>query len=1078
MIFRTFLLCITLFIFLNSALLPKEQDIQFTHLTAEDGLSLSGITQILQDQRGFLWFGTYNGLNMFDGYSFKIYLPDPNNPKSISNHYILSMLEDKEGYIWIATLDGLNKFNWRTEEFVVYKNNPGDLQSLSSNNIISLFEDKSGIIWIGTLNGLNRYDRKKNNFKVFKNVSDKLNPDSLNSVTCIKEDYKGNLWLGTWNGLSCTSKEGILIRQYFNLQSDKNNLDYRIITTLFEDNNNNLWIGLNGKGVARYNPKTEKWDYYNSVPFNIKSISNNYITVIYQDKSSNIWIGTKNGLNKFNSKENNFERILNDPLKPMSIINNEILSIKEDNTGIIWVGTAGGVSRFFQPNNRFYYYDENNSISTRINSLFIDHKENIWVGSFDGLDEIKGSGNQIIRYNHQPNSNSLSDNYIMSVLGDHKGSIWIGTHHSGLNKFNPSDGEIKLYQYDISNPFSISNNGVTSICEDHNGNLWLGTWWGLNRFDKKTEKFYRYLSNPSNPNSLRNDLIWVVYEDSMGKLWVGTDGGGASELDPATNTLVNFSKKFKNSHYISEDRVLSIMETKDGIVWLGTSNGLNSYDRKTDKVTIYDNKAGLSGNIICSIVEDNKGYLWIGTDKGLSKFNRSTGTFTNYTKRNGLRDLEFNQNTSFKSRNGILYFGCRSGLVYFNPDSIKDEYLTAPVVFTSLRIYNEEVPINQDENSILNESIIASKIIRIPSRNKVITIDFALLDFYNVKKNKFIYMLENFDKDWNDIGNRNSATFTNLPPGEYTFRIKALNGDGGKNIKEASIKIVILPEYYQTLWFRILIVFSIILIAMFILQQRTRKIKKQNKLLEKHVAERTKDLDDTIKDLSQEIIERKRAEEKVQKSLEEKEVLLKEIHHRVKNNLQVISSLLSLQSKKIKDKDSIELFNDSQNRIKSMALIHEKLYQSRDFAEIGFDEYVKSLVKNLSNSYKKDGLEIQTRININKINLSLDSAISCGLIINELMTNAFKYAFPVTWISNQPGKYTPTIEVELSEKSEDKFLLKISDNGIGFPDNFNIQVIDSLGLKIVNSMIDQLNGSIEILRNNGTEIKIKFADIK
>jgi two-component sensor histidine kinase/ligand-binding sensor domain-containing protein len=1075
--------CLAILFCISSGLSAQQDEIQFSHLTAEDGLSLSAVTKILQDDNGFLWFGTYNGLNRYDGYNFKIFLPDVKSPKSISNHSVWSLLKDSKGFIWVGTLDGLNRYDWKTDQFKIYKNNPKDANSISDNSITSSLIDKSGDLWIGTTNGINKYNRDKDNFTVIKKVTNRLN-GSFNAVICMAEDNNGNLWLGTWNGLTCMHKDGKIIKQLFSEENDYKITDYRKISSLFEDDENNLWIGVNGKGLKKYNHLTGKIVSYISVPGNPNTLSNNTITTVFKDKFGNLWVGTKEGLNKYNYNKDNFTRILHDPQKPLSIINNEILSIYQDNSGLIWIGSIGGVSRFNQSINKFNYYEQSdkitdsNILSNRVHSVLIDKEDNIWVATFKGLDEIINGKNTIVHYRNEPgNNNSLAENFIRCVSRDNEGNIWAGTDNSGLNIYDPKSKRYKSLKYFTGDTNSISNNGVISICEDHNGIMWVGTWWGLNRYNKITGKFDRLYNNPANPNSLCYNLVWAIKEDSKGMLWFGTDGGGASEFDPKTNKFITFSKDSNNVNRISENRVFVIFESHDGVIWLGTSDGLNAYDRSTGKITIYKKINGLPENSIASIQEDNKGCLWIATDEGFSKLDRKTGQFTNYTKRNGLKELEFVHNASAKSKDGTLYFACKKGLMYFNPDSIKDETLEAPVVLTDLKIFNQSLPITDD--GLLRESINSIKSIALPSGNEVITLEFALLDYYDVKKNTFKYKLAGFDPDWNDVGTRNNATYTNLPPGEYIFRVKASNSNGVRNEKETAIKIIIIPKYYQTWWFKIIFVLGLIITTLVIIHDRTRKIKKHNKILENRVADRTKDLDIKINELNQEIVERKKVEEKVQASLNEKEVLLKEIHHRVKNNLQIISSLLYLQSKSITDKATLGLFVDSQNRIKSMALIHEKLYQSKDFARVNFNEYAKGLVDHLKKSYGKKDNSINCYVNIDKeINLNLDTAICCGLIINELMTNIYKYAFPADWVSEKSGEEELKIEIN-STKSEGKFYnLSVIDNGIGIAENLDVSNSTSLGLKIVKSMVDQLEGSIEISRNGGTHFIIKFSDLK
>lgn len=1064
------LLAIFIF-FINCQIKSQNTELYFSHITVEDGISTNGITAVFQDSRGFMWFGTYNGLNRYDGYNVKTFLPESDNPASISNHSITSIVEDKEGNLWIATIDGLNKFNRKTEEFTVYKNNPDNPNSISHNNIITLYVDKNGTLWAGTLNGLNKYNKEKDNFTVIKKVSDRLNPDSLNSVVCIEEDNKGNLWLGTWNGLTCMTKDGMVIKQIFAQPPNYKNFDYRIVSSLLIDNKNNLWIGLSNKGIAKYDFRTGNMKFYKSTKNNSSTLSDDHVNVIFKDKDNNIWIGTENGLNKYLSSKDNFIRILHDPNKTFSIIDNNILSITQDNTGILWIGTGGGISKTFFPKNNFHFINKN--ISNRLTAIFINKNDDIWLGSLDGLFKIENS--HITHYESNSKiKNSLSDNYIMSVYEDSEGYIWIGTNSSGLNRYDPKTGNFKLYTYDINDNTSISNNGITSICEDSHGNLWFSTWWGLNKFDKKTEKFYRYFHDKNNPNTLPHDLVWVVYEDSRGMIWVGTDGGGAGMLNPKTNIFTNFTRSSQESLRISENRVFAIYESNDGVIWFGTSDGLSCYDYKTNKTKIYRTKDGLPGNIINGIIEDNNGNLWVTSDKGLTKFDRKRETFYNYTIRNGLPAVGFAQNFTAKSKNGNLYFACGGGLLYFNPDSIKEQYLTASVVFTDLKVFNESVPIRKN-NSFLKESITEAKSITIPHGKDVITIEFALLDFYNVKKNHYSYKLEGFDINWNNVGNRNSATYTNLPPGDYKFIVKAFNTDGIRNERQASLRITILPAFYQTAWFKSLSAAVLILIVVLYINFRTRAIRKQNRILEEKISERTKDLNDTIKKLNIEIEERIKAEEKVKTSLQEKEILLKEIHHRVKNNLQVVSSLLFLQSINLKDENVINAFKESRDRIKCMALIHEKLYKSENLSRISFEDYIKSLVDELKKSFVSKDRKIDIIIEAKEINLSLDTALSCGLIINELVTNSFKYAFPDSFAKEN---YELKIEIKVSHIDSNKYLMIVRDNGIGLPKDFKIENSDSLGMKLINSITNQLNGNIEINSENGTEFKIVIEDLK
>jgi two-component sensor histidine kinase/ligand-binding sensor domain-containing protein len=1254
-----------IFFILFIDLYAQEEEIRFTHITTEDGLSANGVTKILQDSRGFLWFGTYNGLQRYDGYNFKVFLPEPSNPYSISSHSIVNLNEDSKGDIWVATSDGLNRFDWKTEKFYRYKNNPNDSNSLSSNYVYTVFEDESNTLWIGTLHGLNRYNREKDNFTVIENIYIQKYGGTNSSVTSISEDENGNLWLGTWSGLLKIQKNGKLINQFIADEKNPLTISIREIATIHEDDFNNLWIGTNGKGLEIYNPKTGSFTRYITNPNDPNTISSNYINTIYQDKLNNIWVGTKNGLNKFDREKNKFVRIFHSQFKSYSLINDDILSIAEDKTGIIWIGTTGGISKFYQSNYNFKKYQTDGNYSgksfedQRVNYLYQDRKDNLWVCTKAGLHKIEPGGKGAVHYYNNPlNTNSLSNNYIKTILEDHSGTIWIGTDGGGLNKFNPSTGKFKIYKYNANDPNCISNDGITSLYEDSNNDLWIGTYWGLNRFDRRSEKFYWYVADPPKPNGLLNHLIWVIHEDSKGMIWLGTDGGGVSMFNPKNDTFKNFVVDSANTKNISGNIIISILETRDGIMWFGSHKGLNSYNRKTGEFTVYDENNGILSPIINSIEEDDKGNLWIGTDKSLSKFNRKSVEFTNYTRRNGIVDVEFSPGASIKDKDGKFFFGTNKGFIFFDPDNLKDIQFVAPVVITDFKIYNQSVPISSD--GILTESIVDAKSLKIPFSSDVITFDFALLDYFNVKKNQFSYMLIGFDNKWNNIGNRNNATYTNLPPGEYSFLVKAAS-EGVRSENEASLQIIIVPAYYQTWWFKLLAGIMLFLAIVLFMNLRTKKIKNQNKILEKNVAERTKDIAESSKELKSiniklqnenkerllaentlkhynsrleafdkiyrgiisarsvdEIIKEtlvqmpilfnfidtatvalidlksdlvivnkvdfnpnldlsfstikipinhdvfndktnnlnhvyyendirlvqnklpidrqllsrgflsylaaplvidnnrignlsvsakktgvfndnhkevllvitnqlsvainqaqlqskiKEHSQSLQNSLSEKEILLKEIHHRVKNNLQVISSLLYLNSKKVKSKEALNMFKDSQNRVKSIALVHERLYQSKDLGKIDFKEYIQKLTNDLFRSYGVNLSVINLKIDINNVFISIDTAVPCGLIINEIISNSLKYAFPDYEDENKSG----LININFSKDEMNKWVLVVGDNGIGIPEEAEEKKKNSLGLQLIDTLVAQLDGTLEIDLSSGTAFVIKFKDEK
>ena len=1023
--FKASLLLITLIFNIVIKLHAQDNGMQFTHLTSENGLSMNNITCMIQDSKGFIWIGTPNGLNRYDGYKCKIFTPDTSDLNSLSDRTINCLAEDSKGNIWVGTSNGLNKYDWKDEKFYRYKNDPDDENSISNNFILSLLKDKTGILWVGTLDGLNKYNLKQDNFTVIKKVSDRLNPDLQNSVTGMEENYEGNLWLGTWDGLTCIRKDGTILKQLFAHPAASKYFTYRFSSVLYEDNDKNLWIGTNGQSLYKYNQLTEKMTHYDSSPDDPNSISNNYITSILRDKLNHIWVGTLFGLNKYNPQQNNFTRIYNNYQISSSLINNTVYSIMEDNDGLLWVGTYHGISKYYQSENKFISFNQYDKktgkrlISDRVISIFIDKHNNIWDATIDGVYEIKDKTNQIIYFSHIPgNPNSLVDNFVRSVFVDHKGFVWMGTNNSGLERYDPDTGKFKLFTYDANNNRSISNNGITTICEDDDGNLWFGTWWGLNFFDRKTEKFTRYFPNAADSNSIKSTFILDICKGSKGKIWVATNGGGVSEIDIRTKKITNFYNGSNSKNYISDNKVYTIFESADGILWFGTTTGLNSYNPNTGKTTVYTEKKGLSGDLVNAIQEDNKGFLWIATDKGLSKFDRKSGVFYNYGKKEGLSGLEFLQNIAAKSKDGFLYFGI-DGIIYFNPDSIKDEYLTAPVVLTDLKIFNRSVPISP--NGILRESITTAKTIYVPHGEDVITLDFALLDYFDVKKNTFRYKLDGFDIGWNDVGTRNSATYTNLSPGEYTFYVRATNNNGIKNEKEASLKIIIVPEFYQTWLFRISFGLGLLLIIVFIFQTRTRTIQKRNKILENKVFERTRDLNKTIKDLNQEIASKDKFFSIIAHDLRSpfvallgfSKLLVDEINNLTKDDLNIIAGNIL--------KSARQTFGLLENllhwaRIKTGRIVLEP-------EKIN----LKEVLNEITELYRGNAASKGIVININANNTDVFADLNMvQTILRNLISNSIKF-------TGKNGK------VYITVNDEKKFVrVTVADTGVGIePDRIN-----------------------------------------
>ncbi len=794
--------------FLICCVYASEDYIKFEHITSDNGLSQNSVYCIIQDRKGFLWFGTDGGLNKYDGYDFTVFKSDDSDSGTISNNTITSLLEDSDGNLWIGTLNGLNKYDSLTETFVRYLNEPDDPNSISSNAILSLFEDSKGNLWIGTDGGgLNKLDRNTSKFTAYRN--DPLNPNSLSydQVRAIFEDSEGLLWIGTEGaGLNCFDPEKQIFTVYQHDETNSGSLGNNEVWSIHEDGNGVLWIGTHN-GLDRFDKKIEVFSHYKHVPGNPNSISDNIVFSVLGEDRGKLWICTNNGgLNLFDIKSEKFTRYQNDPASPTSINANRVRSIYKSRDGILWVGTdGGGINKYDPQQDKFRLYRHNaanpNSLSeNKVRAFFEDHNGILWIGTDYGLNRFNRRKNQFRRFFHDSrNPGSLSSNRIRAIVEDSKGDLWVGTNGGGLNKLRRNTGTFIHYRHDPDKPRSLSGDVIWSMLEDRNGNLWIGTYiHGLNRFDRETETFKSWQWEKDNPQSISDNLIRTIYEDRFGVLWIGTDNG-LNRFNSADESFTLFQHDPKHTGSLSANRVRSIHEDKQGNLWVGTyGGGLNLFDRKSETFRHYKKRDGLPDDVVYGILSDDNGNLWLSTNNGLSAFNIRNNSFRNFDTGDGLQSSEFNGGAFHKSRKtGEMFFGGVDGFNAFHPDSIQNNSNIPPIVFTDCIRYNVGGIAGK---TISEKGISGKKHIKLKYNNSILTFEFAALNYRRSFKNRYAYKLENFTEGWIDLGTQRRITFTNLDPGEYTLHVKGSNNDGIWNEEGASLKLTILPPWWRTWW--------------------------------------------------------------------------------------------------------------------------------------------------------------------------------------------------------------------------------------------------------------------------------------
>jgi PAS domain S-box-containing protein len=855
--------------------------IQFDHLTIEDGLSQNAGLSVFQDSRGYLWIGTQDGLDRYDGYGFQVFKNDPDDPNSISQNSILCITEDQDGMLWIGTWGGgLNRFDPATEKFTSYLPKPDDPSSLGDATVTSLKIDSTGTLWVGTLGGLDRYNSATNSFDHFRNNPNDLNSLSSNAISVIFEDSHKQLWIGTGTtgvdgaGLNRFDPMSGKVTRFQHDASDPESLASNNISALVEGSDGTIWIAtggfsLRGNGLDQFDPRTGQAIHFQHNEQNEQSLSGDDLMTLWLDQNNVLWIGAwATGLNRMDlSNPGVFMRFQNDPYFPESLSGNEVWSLYQDRSGILWVGTShSGINKLAASSEQFNLYRNNPrdpaSVSVNAIGAFAEDKGgNIWIATWGGgLDRFNPNDGKFQHYHHDPqNAESLSDDSFMAVYVDPYNTVWAGTLGQGLNRLDPATGRVTHYLHNESDPTSLADDNIATIISDGQNGLWIGSFGGVSHYDPKTDTFTNYSHNSENSASLSENKVVSLFIDSSNTLWIGTWGGGLNQLDlsdphhsnPQTATFTNYRHHADDLSSLSEDSVWSIHGTFDGTLWFGTQLGLNQFDPQSKTFKHYTEKNGLPNNVVLGILADDSGDLWLTTNDGLSKFDPEAGTFKNYNVADGLQSNEFNSNAYYRSRNGNMYIGGINGFNSFDPQDIKPNPIPPEVVFTRFTVFNQPVSVDLTGRTPLQLSY----------QQNFISFEFAAFDFKSPLKNQYAYKLEGFNKDWIYAGTHRYATYTNLPGGNYIFRVKAANSDGVWNEAGVAIPISITPPIWQTWWFlaSVAVVLGALVAGGF--RYRLNSIREQNVFLEMQVSDRTSELRETNTLLQKEIEQRKRAEE-------------------------------------------------------------------------------------------------------------------------------------------------------------------------------------------------------------------------
>lgn len=1022
------LIFINMISFKVNALGNNEKNINFKRITVEDGLSQTTVEYMFQDSRGYVWIGTDDGLNKYDGDKFEVYRYDPESKNSISGNCVVAIIEDENGDIWVGTSVGISKINTETKEIKNYLSGENGC-TLSNNSISEILIDSNNDIYVATDDGLNKYNKLTDNFERIFYSEDEEKTLTNQSIYSIVEDAFGNLWVGTKDGLnkiirSNDENNNKIIKYY----SDKGNkrISGNFIYKLFADDIGNLWIGTLDDGLSKLNIKTEEIEIYKNNKDDIYSISGNNVLGIMKDSRGTIWLATNKGLNRFNEKEKNFTVYESKFYDLKTLVNNYTISLMEDSSGAIWVGTYDGIS-IFNPISNFKNYKmdpflENSISDNMISGIYEDNSGMLWVGTVsEGLNLINRETGEITNFKKSLNENSISDNEIKQIVGIDD-EIWIATSN-GLNKYDKKTKTFTNYYKDSSKSDSLIDNSIRSLYIDNENNLWVGTVEGLMLFDRKnTFKSYNEILESSN---VHVKTFNNITQDKDGLFWIacGFDEGVIS-LNNKTKEVKHYTRNDNDPGSLSFNSVKTIAVDSKNNVWIGTQYGLNKFDRKTKKFTIYKESDGLANNFISGILIDENDNLWISTNYGISKFDPNKKKFSNFDVNDGIQGNEFNGYAYFKSKSGEMFFGGTNGLTSFYPEDIEKD------------IFEEAVSIGGIYN--IDNEILDYDNINLSYKKNQIQFKFFYPYYINTKKIEYAYKLDGIDDSWVFSKDRNYANYTNLEAGKYTFKVVARIGNG-----EWSIPTIVKFNVAMKPWKSPLAYCIYIFLFLTLIYHEWTIIES----LDKKVEQRTRELNEANDILNQKLLENEELYEKLIKNEKYKNNYFLNLSHELRTPLNVILSVQQLISKlneneepieKDKIRDYMSTLRRNSNRL--LKLINNII----DTSKIESNAYKLHIKKeDIVYLVEEVALSMKEYVESKGIELIIDPSIEEKII--ECDVNEIEKCI-INLIGNAV-KFTPKgghIEIKIDDL--DKMVkISVKDTGIGIDKKHHQTIFDRFG---------------------------------
>jgi len=1079
------------------------------HVGTSEGLSQINVNSIIQDSRGFMWIGTRNGLNRYDGYQFINYRYDVNDNASLSNNMVNDIAEDKNGNIWLATQNGLNMFERKTGRFIRFMHDKKKPASLI-NNIVNRLKFDGDSLWVATQNG--GFDCYDVNTHIFHHhMHSNNNPNSLsdNNVRTIFKDSQQNIWLGTGaGGLNLYNKNTNTFTKFLHHDPITRAVSGNNVICIFEDQGHYLWIGTQDDGLYLFDRKTKTFKQFKHDIKNPNSISGNTIYSLNDDEDGNLWIGTENGgLCILNKTSGIFCTYQHDEIDNNSINGNSVYAICRDKNYNMWVGAfGGGINLSKKTSSSFALYRHNSSPQSLSNNYVLDLAEdknnNVWIGTDGGgLNMFDPKTKLFTSYKQQvEGKNGIAGNYVLAVKPDIEGKLWIGTWGDGLSIMNTKTHLFKNFKHDPSNPNSIGGNNVFYILKDSKKKIWLSTFNdGLDCYDPKTNTFKHYKFNVDDPGSISSNRIYSMLEDKKGRLWIGTSDGGLDLFDRATDKFEHFAHDEKTSS-ISNNSVTDIFEDNKGRLWLSTLSGLDLFDLASKHFTIFSKKDGLPSDIIYGVLADNFGKLWISSNGGLSKFDTGRWIFTNYTEEDGLQGDEFKPNSAIKDHNGNLYFGGINGFNEFSPGQILKPAPFSPLVITSFQVFNKPLSIAKGpgDPSPLKNELSDTKELTLSYKQSVFSFDFSSLDYASPESKQYAYFLKGFDNEWNYIGAHHSASYTNLPPGSYLVLLKYRNSQGLWSPVTSALRVTIVPPFWLTWWFETLAILAFIGLIYALFKYRTHSIENQKINLELQVKERTECMARlTIEErASRELAEKARAEaekarEEAESANKAKSIFLATMSHEIRtpmNGVIGMASLLANTPLSAEQNEYTEIIKSSGDAL--LTVINDIL----DFSKIesgnmeleASDFDIRNCVESVLDLFVEKASHLNLDL-IYQVDPDVpDHIIADPMRLRQVLINLIGNAMKFT----SEGEIVVGVSIGLTKNDEFELSFTVRDTGIGIPQDKLSSLfkafsqVDSsttrkyggtgLGLVISEKLINLMGGVINVKSEPGVGTIFSF----